>query len=141
MFEHLCNSCSNEYSCPAVKFGGELVMTCSDYDGEWEKVEEREGLKHDDGKLDWYALPLEILEPLADLMSKVGEPRYGLFNCMKPFSDANRRFYNGIMRHMRACQEDPLAKDATNDDCYHLASIAFNALMRLHHCRQNEVKK
>lgn len=95
-----------------------------------------EGLKHDAGKQEWYALPLEILQPLADVFA-AGEKKYETFNCLKPFNNPDRRFYNGQMRHIAACQLDPLAIDEETG-CYHSAQVAFNALMRLHHALKEQ---
>ena len=94
---------------------------------------ENKGLKFDqEGKQEWFALPLEILEPLADVFN-AGEKIYETFNCLLPFDDPSRRFYNATMRHLRASQIDPLAKDEETG-CYHLAQVAFNSLLRLHNC-------
>ena len=93
-----------------------------------------EGLKFDEGKQPYYAMPLEVLKPLADVFA-AGEKKYATFNCLKPFKDANRRFYDGQMRHTEQCQLDPLAKDEETG-CYHAAQVAFNTLMRLYHARK-----
>jgi hypothetical protein len=97
------------------------------------------GLKKDTGKQEWYAMPLEILEPLADLF-RAGEQKYGTFNCLNPFDDPSRRFYNAAMRHMRDCQVDPLAKDPENG-CYHGVQVAFNMLLRIYNCRKLKEKE
>ena len=104
-----------------------------------------EGIKHDLGKQDWYALPLEILQPLADVYH-AGEHKYQTFNCLKPFKDWKRRFWNGMMRHAEKCQQDPLAIDEDllktyGVKVYHQAQIAFNALHRLHSALQEEKLK
>ena len=100
-----------------------------------------EGLKFDQGKQPWFALPLEILEPLADVFA-AGEQKYATHNCLQPFRDASRRFYDGQMRHAVACQLDPLAVDGELKEkygikVYHQAQVAFNALMRLYHARKD----
>lgn len=95
-----------------------------------------EGLKHDAGKLDWYALPLEILEPLAELLL-AGEQKYSTFNCLEPFENSNRRFWSANMRHAVKCQKDPLAIDEETG-CYHEAARAFCSLMRLYHARKEK---
>lgn len=92
-----------------------------------------EGLKYDTGKQKWHSLPLEILEPLADLFH-AGQQKYGKFNCLQPFDSADERFYDAAVRHLVACQLAPLAKDSETG-CYHAAAVAFNILMRLHHCK------
>ena len=95
---------------------------------------ENKGLKLDqEGKQEWFALPLEILEPLADVFEAGVAKGYGRFNCMLPFDDPSRRFYNATMRHLRASQIDPLARDEETG-CYNLAQVAFNSLLRLHNC-------
>jgi hypothetical protein len=93
-----------------------------------------EGLKFDDGKQSWYSLPLEVLQPLADVF-KAGEKKYATFNCLKPFKQPERRFYDAMMRHTEAQQIDPLAIDPETG-CYHAAQVAFNALMRIYHCKK-----
>ena len=93
-----------------------------------------EGLKHDTGKRKWHSLPLVILEPLADLF-EAGRGEYGKFNCLKPFDNPDERFWDATMRHLEACQLDPLAKD-DKTDCHHAAAVAFNILMRLHHAKR-----
>lgn len=102
-----------------------------------------EGQKFDEGKQDWFLLPLELIEPLADVML-IGEKKgYGNFSCLLPYKDANRRFYNSSMRHKKAAQLDPLAINKEYDqhgnyvgECYHLACDAFGSLMRLYHARK-----
>ena len=94
------------------------------------------GLKHDEGKQPLYATPLVMIEPLADVFW-AGEQKYATFNCLQPFDDSSRRFYDGMMRHIVASQIDPLARDEETG-CYHLAQTAFNALARLYHARQEQ---
>ena len=94
-----------------------------------------EGSKLDKGKQEWFALPLTILKPLADVFN-AGEHKYELFNCLNPFKDSDRRFWNATMRHLEACQIDPLAidkeiKDKYGLEVYHSAQVAFNMLLRI----------
>jgi len=96
--------------------------------------EDGKGIKLDEGKQGWYAMPLEVLEPLADVFN-AGEKKYETFNCLLPFDQPERRFYDAAMRHLAACQVDPLAKDEETG-CYHLAQVAFSVLLRLHNCRK-----
>ena len=100
------------------------------------KVEMQPGLKHDQGKQHYYAMPLVMLAPLADVF-RAGEIKYETFNILLPFDEPSRRFYDAMMRHAEASQIDPLARDEETG-CYHLAAVAFNALARLHHARQSE---
>jgi len=97
------------------------------------RVREQEGLKHDSGKQKYHAMPLCVLGPLADTFT-AGVKKYEKFNCLKPFSDSDSRFWDGTMRHLEQCQLDPLAKD-TETGCYHAAQAAFNILLRLYHAR------
>ena len=104
-----------------------------------------QGLKFDQGKQPWYAMPLEVLEPLADVFA-AGEHKYSTFNCLQPFNDPDRRFYDGQMRHTAACQIDPLAIDQEllekyGVQVYHSAQVALNALMRLHHALKEQEQK
>lgn len=98
------------------------------------------GLKYDQGKQPWYAMPLVVLKPLADVYA-AGEKKYETFNCLNPFEDPERRFYDGMMRHAEASQLDPLAinielKEKYDIEVYHLAQVAFNALMCLYHAKR-----
>lgn len=97
------------------------------------------GEKHDNGKQPWLAMPLEVLEDLADVFA-AGEKKYKLFNCLKEFEDADRRFYDAMMRHQRDCQIDPLAIDEETG-CYHQAQVAWNAIMRLYHAKKRKEKE
>lgn len=101
------------------------------------------GQKFDEGKQDWYLLPLELLQPLAEVML-IGEKKgYGNFSCLDPFANPNRRFFNSGFRHQVAAQKDPLAINKEYDkdgnyvgECYHLACSAFSDLMRLYHAKK-----
>lgn len=90
------------------------------------------GTKNDSGKQGWFSLPLEILEPLA-AVTEFGASKYELFNMLKPLDNSNKRFWDGQMRHLKACQQDPLAINHEDGNVYHLAQAAFNSLLRLHH--------
>lgn len=92
------------------------------------------GLKFDQGKQPWYAMPLVVIRPLADVFA-AGEKKYRLFNCLLPFEDSDRRFYDAQMRHTEASQINPLAVDK-DTGCYHLAQVAVNALLRLYNARE-----
>lgn len=81
-------------------------------------------------------MPLSILEPLADVF-RAGEFKYTTFNCLKPFDDPDRRFWDAAMRHLEACQIDPLAIDEEiygkyGFKVYHAAQVCFNMLMRIY---------
>ena len=91
------------------------------------------GMKLDKGKQPWFAMPLVMVEPLADVF-RAGEAKYHTFNCMLPFDEPSRRFYDGMMRHITASQINPLEID-DETGCYHLAQVAFNALARLYHAK------
>jgi len=95
---------------------------------------EKKGLKADDGKTGWFAMPLVVLQPLLDVFN-AGVKHYGLHNCLNPFDNPSERFYDAQLRHVADCQLDPVAIDP-QDGCYHEAKVAFNALMRLYHCRE-----
>ena len=103
-----------------------------------------EGLKLDNDKQQWYALPLMILKPLADVFY-AGENKYSIFNCLEPFSDSNRRFWDAAMRHLMECQIDPLAIDQEIFDnygirVYHGAQVAFNMLLRIYNAENKHEK-
>ena len=94
-----------------------------------------EGKKDDTGKLDWDAMPLELIELLVPVFeSGISVKGYGRHNCLHPFEDSRRRFFSAAMRHLRKCQLDPIAWN-DDDQCYHAAQVAFNALMLLYHAK------
>jgi hypothetical protein len=101
--------------------------------GEGMLINNQVGLKHDQGKQPWYAMPLTVLKPLADVF-RAGEVKYKTFNCLNPFNDSDRRFWDATMRHLEACQIDPLAIDEETG-CYHGAQAAFNILLRVHNAK------
>ncbi len=92
------------------------------------------GLKLDQGKKQWYAMPLEVLELLADVFA-AGEKKYATFNCLSPFVDGDRRFFDAAMRHLKECQINPLAIDAETG-CFHGVQAAWNLLMRTYHAEK-----
>ena len=97
------------------------------------------GVKLDQGKRQWYATPLEIIALLADVFA-AGEKKYTTFNCLNPFENGDRRFYDAAMRHTAECQMDPLAIDPETG-CYHGAEAAWNHLLRVYHAKKEAEKK
>jgi len=98
-----------------------------------------EGLKLDTDKQKWFAMPLVLLTPLANVFA-AGELKYKLFNCLQPFDDSDRRFWDATMRHLEACQIDPLAIDEETG-CLHGAQVAFNMLLRIYNAENNRKEK
>jgi len=134
---HKCTVCNRAY-----QFSG-----CNEcpYCGA-DQVEPKVGEKWDQGKQSWFLLPLELIEPLAEVMV-IGEIKgYGNFSCLDHFDNWDRRFYDGAMRHQKAAQRNPLAinteympgSDEIAGECYHLACEAFNCLVRLYHARKSD---
>lgn len=120
----------------AIHYITELESVLTEKEGSGLIVDSlKKGVKLDQGKQNWYAMPLVVLQPLADVF-RAGELKYETFNCLNPFDDSDRRFWDGMMRHAEECQIDPLAIDKELYDkygikVYHGAQIAFNALMRV----------
>ena len=96
------------------------------------------GLKLDEGKQQWFAMPLVLLRPLADVFA-AGEKKYALFNCLQPFDDPDRRFWDATMRHLEAYQIDPLSRDQETG-CYHGAQAVFNILLRIYNAERKAIK-
>jgi hypothetical protein len=94
------------------------------------------GLKLDNGKQEWYAMPLEVLELLADVFN-AGEKKYETFNCLKPFENSDRRFYNASMRHLKDSQIDPLSIDEETG-CYNGMQVAWNMILRTYHAKKKK---
>jgi len=91
-----------------------------------------EGRKDDQGKLDWDAIPLEVIEPVIPAF-EAGLRKYERHNCAQPFEEPRRRFFSAMMRHARKCQRNPQAWNES-DGCSHASSMAFNAIMFAFHC-------
>jgi hypothetical protein len=94
------------------------------------------GIKLDQGKQPYYAMPLKVIKLLADVFA-AGERKYATFNCLKPFEDGDRRFWDATMRHLEEAQLDPLAIDPETG-CYHGVQAAWNILMRTYHAKNRE---
>jgi len=80
-------------------------------------------------------MPLSLLTPLANVFEAGVVKGYGRFNCLQPFTEPERRFWDATMRHLESCQIDPTAIDPETG-AYHAAEAAFSILMRLHHCQK-----
>ena len=102
-------------------------------------MDNNKGLKFDSGKQSYFAMPLVLLKPLADVFVAGIKKGYGTFNCLQPFDDYSQRFYDAQMRHVEASQIDPLAIDP-EVGCYHQAQVAFSALVRLHNALREQEK-
>ena len=90
------------------------------------------GLKHDEGKLDWHALPLELVELLVPVAVN-GANKYGRHSILQTIEDAGPRHYSATMRHLSACQLDPLAIDPESG-CYHAVHAAYDLLALVYQC-------
>ena len=90
------------------------------------------GLKHDEGKLDWHALPLELVELLVPV-AVAGANKYGRHSILQTIEDAGPRHYSATMRHLSACQLNPLAIDPESG-CYHAVHAAYDLLARVYQC-------
>ena len=78
---------------------------------------------------------ISVVQNVVTTLLEAGREKYGKFNCLQPFDDADERFWDATIRHLQARQRVPLAIDEETG-CLHGAAAAFNILMRLHHCRQ-----
>jgi len=97
------------------------------------------GLKWNEGKLDWHSMPLELLEDfVAVFVAGIEKKGYTKFSCLGQFDNPSE-FFSGALRHLKACQFNPLALDDDPErgtDCYHAACAAFNCLMYLYHSKK-----
>ena len=90
--------------------------------------------KYDDGKLDWHAFPLIVLEGLIKV-AVAGCLKYDRFNCLGTFDNGNQRLFSSAMRHTVDCQLDPLAIDG-DTGCRHGYQAAWNMIMRTYHAEK-----
>jgi hypothetical protein len=97
------------------------------------------GRKDDNGKPQYYAMPLEVLERLATVFV-FGETKYETFNCLNDFKNGDRRLFDATMRHLKECQVDPTAIDKESG-CLHGYQAAFSILMRTFHAEKRSQKK
>ena len=97
------------------------------------------GLKHDEGKTDWHALPLELVELLVPVAVN-GANKYGRHSILQTIEDAGPRHYSATMRHLSACQLDPLAVDPESG-CYHAVHAAYDLLARVYQCEGRQERE
>ena len=62
-----------------------------------------------------------------------GANKYGRHSILQPIEDAGPRHYSATMRHLSACQLNPLAIDQESG-CYHAAHAAYDLLARVYQC-------
>ena len=116
-----CDDCKKHKICPCL---GPEWVGCAGF----EPMDAARGKKDDGGKLDWSSLDLSLIEPLVKA-TEYGKKKYGEFNYLRKFDDPQRLF-SALMRHTAEAQHEPMAIDSESG-CYHLASVAFNALVLL----------
>lgn len=86
--------------------------------------------KYDNGKQKWHAMPLVVLEELANVF-EAGATKYHKFSCLEGFENQQERLWDAMMRHLSKCQVDPLAVDEETG-CYHGYQAAWNIIMLTH---------
>lgn len=114
----------------------ELCASCTARVGRVQQAATEAGRKDDTDKLDWSAVPFEILEPLVAVCA-YGAKKYGAGNCLQPFGNGDSRFFAAAMRHAVAAQHDPLAINDADGGLYHEAQAAWNHLIRLYHAKHS----
>ena len=114
----------------------ELCASCTARVGRVQQAATEAGRKDDTDKLDWSAVPFEILEPLVAVCA-YGAKKYGAGNCLQPFGNGDSRFFSAAMRHAVAAQHDPLAINDADGGLYHEAQAAWNHLIRLYHAKHS----
>ena len=137
---YVCRECAKPRH---YNIGDAEKMFCSKFCEEsyMKRINQQEGPKQgdksDSGKQGWHSMPLSVLVPLAAVF-EFGKTKYDKFNCLQPFENGDERLYNGMMRHVEASQINPLAINEEDGGVYHLAQVAFNALIRLNDALNKE---
>jgi len=90
------------------------------------------GNRKNDGKLKWHTFPKFLLKPLIEV-SHFGSLKYASFNFLKGLSVNDT--LDSLDRHLEAVT-DPMQGDIDAESkCYHLAHVAWNALVSLYMIR------
>lgn len=93
--------------------------------------EEKAGLKHDHGKLEWSLLPIGAMEEvIRGLMA--GAEKYGEYNWLK-VEPSRKRYWNAAMRHITNYRKGNIYDDGEDGTgCHNLALAIDNLLFILH---------
>ena len=91
-----------------------------------------DGVKHDNGKIDWSLLPIEGVEEIAKVLT-FGAKKYDRFNWAK-VPDPMMRYYAAAMRHMAAWRKG--FKRDKQSGCSHLAHAGCCLLFLMHFDQQ-----
>jgi len=92
-------------------------------------LREIETVKHDDGKTRWDLLPWDELADLADVFA-FGAEKYGVDNWRKGLSWW--RLFRAMIGHAIEHRIGH-TRNAQDGNVYHLAQVAWNALVLLHY--------
>ena len=91
-----------------------------------------EGVKYDNGKLQWNLLPFEALEDTVRVL-EFGAKKYAPDN-WKKVPDAERRYYDAAVRHLIASQKEEIDPESG----YSHISHAMCCLIFIEFFRKNE---
>jgi hypothetical protein len=94
------------------------------------------GMRFNSGKLRWRNVPLYLFKPVIEV-GQFGEAKYDTFNFLKGFPALDT--LDALKRHLVEF-EDPSVSDLDSESaCNHLAHVAWNAIVLLHHLNKKEL--
>ena len=91
-------------------------------------MENKEGLKYDDGKLRWDLLPLPDIEDIVKVYTE-GAKKYTP-NGWQNVPNGYERYKAAMFRHLVEFEKGNEIDEETG--CLHLAQVAWNAIAMLH---------
>lgn len=97
------------------------------------------GIRYNKGKLRWRNFPLFLMKPLAEVGAAAekwkGNPegKYPTFNFLQGLSVQDT--LDSLMRHLDAVIDPSQPDIDPEDQCHHLAKVAWNALIALYYIK------
>jgi len=111
---------------------GEFIIPIKVLEEEKPKeVKENKGIKHDDGKIQWWYLPIEPIKEVLKVLH-YGDKKYPADDgCnWKRVPNAKKRYYSALMRHITAWWDEE--KNDQESGMHHLAHACTNVLFLLY---------
>jgi len=95
------------------------------------ETKENKGIKHDDGKIQWWYLPIEPIKEVLKVLH-YGDKKYPADDgCnWKRVPNAKKRYYSALMRHITAWWDEE--KNDQESGMHHLAHACTNVLFLLY---------
>jgi len=110
---------------------GDFIIPDSLHEQIKEIAKENKGIKHDDGKIQWWYLPIEPIKEVLKVLH-YGDKKYPADDgCnWKRVPNAKKRYYSALMRHITAWWDEE--RNDQESGMHHLAHACTNVLFLLY---------